>query len=99
MAEKLGTMCPLLQKKCVEHKCAWYVKLMGTNKNTGAEIEDWGCSVAWLPVLLIENANEARQTAASVDSLRNAAVRSEDATRLALINGMQQFRLEGSRDD
>lgn len=97
MGEKLGTMCPLLQKKCVENKCAWYCKLAGTNKNTGEAIEDWGCAVAWLPMLLIENANEARQTAASVDSLRNAAVRSEDATRLALMDGMQRLALDDNR--
>ena len=35
----------------------WWIQLRGTNKNTGKEIDEYGCAVAWLPMLLIENAN------------------------------------------
>jgi hypothetical protein len=41
------------------------------NPNTGEQLDDWGCSVAWLPVLLIENSQQQRQTGAAVESLRN----------------------------
>jgi hypothetical protein len=88
MAKEPGTYCPLLQKNCIEQKCAWYTKLVGTNKNTGQPIDDWGCAIAWMPVLMVETANESRQTAAAVESLRNENIKGQDATRSALLNGM-----------
>ena len=100
MKMKPGSFCPLIQKTCIEMKCAWFCQLAGTNKNTGEAIDDWGCAVAWLPVLLVENANETRQTGAAVESLRNAAVKGEDATRAVLMHGMDQMlRLEEQRGD
>ena len=86
-------LCPLLQKACIENKCAWFMKLSGTNKNTGEQIDDWGCAVSWLPVMLVEVANETRQGAAATESLRNASVRGEDATRMALMNGLANAAL------
>lgn len=47
------------------------MKVAGTHPNTGAETEEWGCAMAWLPVLLIENAQQSRQTGAAVESFRN----------------------------
>ena len=90
---KNGTFCPLIQKTCVEQKCAWYIKLAGTNKNTGLSVDEWGCAVSWMPMLLIENANEARQMGAAIESLRNENVRGQDATRLAMMNGLANATL------
>jgi len=94
---KPGTFCPLLQKTCIEHKCAWYTRLMGNNKNTGQPIDDYGCAVAWMPVLMVETAYETRQTAAAIESLRNENVRGQDATRRVLMDGMMgaTLRIEG----
>lgn len=99
MKLKPGAFCPLLKKDCIEMKCAWFAKLAGTNPNTGEIMDEWGCAVAWLPVLLIENAKETRQGAAAVESLRNAAVKGEDATRAVLMQGITQMlpRLEEDR--
>lgn len=99
MKTKPGTFCPLIEKNCIEGKCAWWMKLAGTNKNTGEAIEDWGCAVVWMPMLLVENANETRQAAAAVESMRNAAIAGEDATRLAMMQGMSQALLERKRVD
>lgn len=66
--------CPLVKKPCLQHDCEWYIQLQGTHPQTGAAISEWGCAVAWLPVLLIENAKEARQTAAAVEDFRNRMV-------------------------
>lgn len=88
MKTKTGTICPLLQKACIEHRCMWFIQLRGTNKNTGQEIDEHGCAIVWLPMLMVENANEARHTAAAVESLRNTTVQGEDATRRTLMNGL-----------
>ena len=56
------------------HRCAWSVKIAGKNPNTGEEINEWRCSMAWLPLLLIENTNKQISTASAVESFRNAVV-------------------------
>lgn len=99
-----GTTCPLMKGKCIEARCMWWIQLRGTNKNTGKEIDEHGCAVAWLPMLMVENANEQRQTAAAVESLRNENIRSEDATRKVLLAGLfgsqpQQMSLFDGREE
>jgi len=86
MQIKTGTFCPLIKKDCVQFKCAWFTLLRGTDPNTGKEIDEWLCAVASLPMLSINTANEARQTAASVDSFRNEMVKANLDNTLALSN-------------
>lgn len=74
-----GRFCPLIKKDCIGHKCAWLTQLRGTDPNTGREVDEWGCAVAWLPMLLIEGAKESRQTGAAVESLRNEILRRADS--------------------
>jgi hypothetical protein len=50
------------------------MKISGTNPNTGDPTEEWGCAMSWLPVLMIENAQQSRQTGAAVESFRNEMV-------------------------
>lgn len=71
MEIKPGTYCPLLKEDCIQLRCAWFSQLRGTNPNTGKDVDEWACSVAWLPVLLIENSQQQRQTGAAVESFRN----------------------------
>ena len=72
MAEA-GKICPLHKQDMSEvcHKCPWWTALRGSNPNTGEQIDEFGCSVTWLPVLLIENAKEVRQSAAATEDFRN----------------------------
>ena len=74
------TGCPLNKfKPCKQLECAWFVQLRGTNPNTGQEIDEWGCAIAWQPILMIENSQQQRQTAAAVESFRNEMVASNQA--------------------
>lgn len=67
--------CPLNNfKPCQKHACAWYTQIRGTNPNTGQEIDNWGCAIAWMPLLLLEGAKETRQGAAAIESFRNEMV-------------------------
>jgi hypothetical protein len=76
-----GEFCPLLNKKCIEHKCAWYIHVRGMNPNTGENMDHWGCSISWLPTLTIENSQQQRQTGAAVESFRNEVVRANEENR------------------
>ena len=82
--------CPL-GAKCEEVKtdgsgqqyiarCPWYIMVRGTDVNTGKEVDDWGCAIAWLPTLLINTANESRKGVAATESFRNEVVKQNDVT-------------------
>lgn len=70
-----GTFCPLVKGKCKQLECTWFIQLRGVNPNTGKEVDEWDCSIKWLPMLLVENAKEVRHGAAATESFRNEMVR------------------------
>lgn len=74
MQVKPGSFCPLIQDDCKGIACSWFTHLRGHNPNTGQEVDEWGCSITWLPMLLIENSQQQRQTGAAVESFRNEMV-------------------------
>ena len=75
MELKVKDNCPLNGfEKCKQLQCAWFTKIVGKNPNTGADVDEYGCAVAWMPILLIENAQQSRQTGAAVESFRNEMV-------------------------
>lgn len=73
--------CPLDGfNPCRQLECAWFMKVRGLNPNTGKEIDEWGCSMSWLPILLIENSQQQRHTGAAVESFRNEMVKANNET-------------------
>ena len=78
--------CPLDGfKPCRQLDCAWFLKISGKNPNTGADIDDWGCSMSWLPILTIENSQMQRQTGAAVESFRNEMVKANETGQRVLL--------------
>jgi hypothetical protein len=71
--------CPLLNKKCIKHQCIWYNMLQGTHPQTGANVQEWGCSIAWLPLLMIEQSKQTIGVQAATESFRNEMVKSQTA--------------------
>ena len=67
--------CPLIGEECMKLKCEWFTQVRGQNPNTGEDVDEWGCAVTWLPLLLIENSQQQRQTGAAVESFRNETVK------------------------
>jgi hypothetical protein len=63
--------CPLIRKNCIGSKCAWHTSIAGQNPNTGMQVNEPGCVVAFLPMLLIENSQQQRSTGSAVESFRN----------------------------
>lgn len=47
---------------------------MGRNPQNDQVIDKWGCSIAFMPILQIENSQQTRQAGAAVESMRNAVV-------------------------
>jgi hypothetical protein len=78
-----GTFCPLIQADCKGLQCSWFTQVRGTNPNTGKDVDEWGCAVTWLPMLMIENSQQQRQTGAAVESFRNEMVTASQLAMLA----------------
>ncbi len=85
MQLKPGNFCPLIKEDCVQFKCSWFSQLRGTNPNTGKEVDEWGCAIAWMPMLMIENSQQQRQTGAAVESFRNEMVRANETSTKVLL--------------
>ena len=86
MQLKSGTFCPLVKGECKQMQCSWFTQVRGTNPNTGKEVDEWGCAVTWLPVLLIDNSQQQRHTGAAVESFRNEMVKANDVSINVLAN-------------
>lgn len=70
-----------------KHSCPKWVRVSGTSPNTGAPVDSYDCSDAWVPLLLIENSQQQRQTGAAVESFRNEMVKlNQQGPQLPLLN-------------
>jgi hypothetical protein len=75
--------CPL-GSKCEEakdgkiYRCAWFTTLRGENPQTGEEMDEKGCAIAWMPLMQVEVAKTNRSTSSSIDSLRNETIIRQD---------------------
>lgn len=80
-----GMLCPLRNKDVskVCHKCAWFEQVRGQHPQTGEPVDKWACAISLLPMLMIENSQQQRQTGAAVESFRNEMTR-QNAAMFAL---------------
>jgi hypothetical protein len=76
-------ICPLHRKAMAKvcHVCPMWIQVRGKDPQSNAEVDHWNCSLAWLPMLMIENSQMQRQTGAAVESFRNEVVRTATATK------------------
>lgn len=91
-----GTFCPLVQGECKKLECVWFIRVAGKDPNTGEQVDEYSCAVAWMPTLLIENAQQSRQTGAAIESFRNETVKSGGAMT-AFLAAAAQARLSGDQ--
>ena len=71
--------CPLNNfEPCKQLECAWFLKINGKHPQSNEELEEWGCAIAWLPIMMIENSQQQRQTGAAVESFRNEMVKAQE---------------------
>jgi len=85
MQLKNGTFCPFIKKDCVGLSCTLFTRVQGYDTNTGNQVDEFQCAIAWLPTLLIENSGQQRQTGAAVESFRNEMVKSNENSQKVLL--------------
>jgi hypothetical protein len=68
-----GMICPLhkedMSKVC--HRCPWWFMVRGKDPQSEKQIDQWGCAIGFLPILLIEGTQQTHQAGAAIESLRN----------------------------
>lgn len=81
--------CPATghKKKCrdLALDCPKFIRIEGKNPQSEENISEYGCSDTFLPMLMIENSQQQRQTAAAVESFRNEMVLTNQASQKVLI--------------
>lgn len=85
MKLKPGNFCPLIQADCKGLECSWFTQVRGHNPNTGEDVDEWACAVNWLPMLMIENSQQQRQTGAAVESFRNEMSQAQAMSQQVLL--------------
>ena len=71
--------CPLHNfEPCKQLDCAWFTKIAGKNPQGQKEIEEWGCAVTFMPILMVANTNQNTRTQAAVESFRNKMVSQQE---------------------
>jgi hypothetical protein len=71
----------------------WATSIRGTNANTGKDVDEEACAIAWLPMLLIENASQSRSAVAATESFRNEMVSgNEKMMQLKIIHHAQDLQ-------
>ncbi len=86
MQLKNGTYCPLIKKDCIGLQCAWFTRVQGYDTNTGNQVDEYQCAIAWMPMLLIENSGQQRSTGAAVESFRNEMVKANETSHQILLH-------------
>lgn len=82
MELKVKDNCPLNNfEPCKQLECAWFVQMRGTDPNSGKEVDEYSCGIAWLPMLLVENAAQSRQSGAAIESFRNEMVKANQTSQ------------------
>lgn len=87
-----GTYCPLWRKprSKVCHTCAWYIQVIGKNPQTGQDINEWNCSITFMPLLQIETTKSERETTATVQELRNEVGKANDSGMANALMGLNR---------
>lgn len=66
-----------------KRNCQLWMQVIGSDPQTGQEVNRYGCADSFMPLLMIENSQMQRQTGAAVESFRNEMIK------------LNQDRLEG----
>ena len=83
--------CPLNGfKPCKKFDCGWFIQVRGRHPQTGEEIDEYGCAMAMMPMLMIENSRQTSQAGSAIESFRNEMVKQNMTTMATLVEGMNK---------
>ena len=73
-------VCPLHRKamEAVCHTCPLWMSVRGKNPQTGEELDDWNCALAWGPLLAVSVARETHAASVELNQMRNETKKAHD---------------------
>lgn len=102
MAKNAKILCPMMGGECIEDgsikdgelvACRFWVNVHGKHPQTGEEISNGDCAIAWTPMLMIENSKVNRETGASIESFRNEMVKANEKSTQTLLAVNKQINI------
>lgn len=102
MAKDAKILCPMMGGECIEDgsikdgelvACRFWVNVHGKHPQSGKEISNGDCAIAWTPMLMIENSKVNRETGATIESFRNEMVKANDSSIKALLAANKQTNI------
>jgi len=102
MAQDKIILCPLMGDECIKDgaikdgklvACRFWVNVIGKDPQTGQEINNGDCAMAWTPILMIENSKVNRETGAAVESFRNEMVKANQSNIQVLLSAQPNLKV------
>ena len=94
----LGSECEEIKDNKI-HRCMWYTAVRGTNPNTGEDVDEWNCAIAWGPILQIETSQTQRGVSTALESFRNETVKGQKEFNQLMSTGQAiALGLKGKQD-
>ena len=95
MKLKVKDNCPLDNfNPCRKFECGWFIQIRGKHPQTGEEVDEYGCAMAPMPMLMIENSRQTSQAGSAIESFRNEMVKQNMTTLSTLMKGMEKKKLK-----
>ena len=92
---KVKDNCPLDNfNPCRKFECGWFIQIRGKHPQTGEEVDEYGCAMALMPMLMIENSRQTSQAGSAIESFRNEMVKQNMTTLSTLMKGMDKKKLK-----
>jgi len=92
--------CPATMhaEKCIDHfmNCPKWINVTGKHPQSDEVVNQWDCADTWVPILLIENSQQQRQTGSAIESFRNEMVRGQEKSEKLLSRSVE---LIGGQND
>ena len=79
---------------CRKFECGWFIQIRGKHPQTGEEVDEYGCAMALMPMLMIENSRQTSQAGSAIESFRNEMVKQNMTTLSTLMKGMDKKKLK-----
>ena len=95
MKLKVKDNCPLDNfNPCRKFECGWFIQIRGKHPQTGEEVDEYGCAMALMPMLMIENSRQTSQAGSAIESFRNEMVKQNMTTLSTFMKGMDKKKLK-----
>ena len=95
MKLKVKDNCPLDNfNPCRKFESGWFIQIRGKHPQTGEEVDEYGCAMALMPMLMIENSRQTSQAGSAIESFRNEMVKQNMTTLSTLMKGMDKKKLK-----